>query len=350
MSAMQMSPFAGLSTEQLSNINCTVVSPSTGANVDWPLWYIETAAQARLINSIHAGARIGAAVVLGVLLLLLARTYRSIMFCLYETNFLILIVGSALELGWIFSFQSSVVELLTGGDIPQSSLNVSVAAGFFSMLLTLTLLATLVMQIYVACSDLRPIWHISIVAVSALACFPTCLIWIWRFVNTCIEELGSNKGLNVVAPESQDWIYDGAWPAYAASTGFCALVLCIKLWIVQRSRAKIGIQKFDPIRVLFTMAAQNTVIPCILAIIGGSMGPDNYGGQSITAAAIPLTAVLLPAGYIVAQYNMLRGTAYQQQQQQALPRIQVAEKKSQYSEPLSADSPYSEHMSYKDRV
>lgn len=286
---------------------------------------------------------------LGVLLLFLARTYRSIMFCLYEANFCIMTIASVLELGWLFSFQSSTIEVLTGGDNPQSSLNVSVAAGFFHMLLTMTLLATLVMQVYVACSDLNRNLQISIVFASILACFPTYLIWIWRFVNTCIEELGSNKGLDIVAPESQNWIYEGAWPSFAASTGFCALILCIKLWVVQRSRAKIGIEKFDPIRVLFTMAAQNTAIPSILAIIGGSMGPQNFGGQSITAAAIPLTAVLLPAGYIVAQYNMLRGTAYQQQQQ-ATPRTQIAEKKSQYSEPYSAESPYSENMSYKDRV
>ncbi|GMM50474.1 alpha-factor pheromone receptor [Starmerella bacillaris] len=297
------SPFAGYSPDELKSLDCYLYYDSLGSDWTYPLGSLDDMMQARVIEAIHCGVRIGSAVVVSGLLFFVARSYKSTLFCMYQTNFLLMIISSALQLAYLLGFGASLTIFMTAGTMPVNNQNVSIASSVFQTILVMSLLGTLVCQIYVACGDQNRKIRYTVTAIAAVGCFPTYFIWLWRVVLVGIQNIDStwndltwNSDIT-----SGRWVFLGAWSAFAASTSFCSFILCAKLWIVNHKRASLGIQKFDPIKMLLTMAIQNSVIPAILAIISAAMSPNNFGAKSISASTIPITAVLLPMGYIWAQ-------------------------------------------------
>jgi len=295
--------FGNMTVQQLQEQNVVLWDVNGVRALVYSLGSLDDIMQARLIGAIHSAVRITAAVIVGTVLALIARGFRSPLFILYQLNFLFMLISSALETSWIFSFNASITEYMSLGDIPQSSLNLSVAAGVFLTLLIMSLLASLVLQIYFSCADLYVWQQWGVTATAALGCFPAYLIWIWKVTLIAIEDLGPNSGGNNggFGIVEDNWVFYGAWPSFAASTSFCSIILCIKLYLVQRKRTQMGIDTFNPMKVLLLMAVQNSALPAVLAIIAAGMNQNDLSSQSIGAAAIPLTAVLLPVGYIWAQ-------------------------------------------------
>lgn len=277
--------------------------------MNYPLGSLDNMMHTRVIEGIHCGVRVGAAVVLFGLLFFIARSYRSPLFCMYQANFVLMIVSSALQMSYLFGFGESLTISMTAGDMPTSQQNLSIASSVFQTLLVMCLLATLVCQIYVACGDQQRRIRFAITMAAVIGCFPTYFIWLWRLVLVGIQNLSSSIDDITWSNDTttDQWVFLGAWRSFAASTSFCSLILCLKLWMVNRKRASLGIQKFDPIKMLLTMAIQNSVIPAILAIVSAAMSPDNFGAQSVSASTIPVTATLLPMGYIWAQRQQVPG-------------------------------------------
>lgn len=301
--AASTAAFQGYSPSALESFECYLFYDASGDSWAYPLGAIDQMMYTRIIIGIHCGVRIGVAVVLFGLLFFVARSYRSALFCMYEVNFFLMVVSSALQLGYLFSFAESLTIAMTSGDTPTSQKNLSIASSVFQTILIMSLLATLVCQIWVACSDQRRRIRYAVTFIGIIGCFPTYFIWIWRLSLVGVQNHSSAENAITWAntTTTDEWVFLGAWRSFAASTSFCSLILCIKLWLVNRKRASMGIQRFDPIRILLTMAIQNSVIPGILAIVSAAMSPNNFGAQSVSASTIPITAVLLPMGYIWAQ-------------------------------------------------
>lgn len=307
--------FAGNSVEQLRNLTTYLYyGPNPDQVLGYPLFSLDEFFQYQCIVAIHSSVRIASACVICLLLFLISQRYKSLLFVLYQSNFLLMMVGGSLELGWVLSYNGSLTQFMTTASPDHTGYNVSMAASVFQTVLMLTLLATLVVQIYVSFSDQKRQYQLGVTGLAVLGCFPSYLICIWRLVIVGISLYSSSApttngyGLtffanDIVKGDGYVWVVEGAWGAFAASCAFCSIILCIKLYFVSRTRAKMGLVKFDALRILFTMALQNSVIPSILAIVSAAINPNNLGGKCVEASAIPICACMLPMGFIWAQYK-----------------------------------------------
>lgn len=320
-SNQETAPFAGSTIQQLHDLHTYVYyGPDPDQVLRYPIYALDKFLHYQCITSIHSAVRIASAFVLCLLLFLVSQRYKSLLFILYQTNFLLMMVGGGLELGWVMSYNGSITQFMTATSPNTVGYNVSMAASVVQTVLILNLLATLVVQIYVSFSDQRRQYQLGVTGLAMLGCFPAYFICIWRLAIVGISlyspssQASDGFGLVFFASDPVSggkdiWAVLNAWRAFSASCAFCSIILCIKLYYVSRNRAKMGLVKFDALRILFTMALQNSVIPSVLAIVSSAISIDNEGGKSVAASAIPVCACMLPMGFIWAQYKTTHPTA-----------------------------------------
>lgn len=301
MSNQTLDLFSGLTPTELKNLTTFIANDNGTYFYEFLLGTLDESVESHLVTAIHSSVRLAAAVIVAVVLAIVAKNPRSPMFVMYQLNFFFMFLESTLELAWLFGFGASLTEFMTAGDIPLSSRQTSVAAGFFSTMLIISLLASLVVQVYFSCSDLYAHQQWLATGVALLACFPTYFIWIWRLALVGIEEIRLTGQTGLYGFTSDSWVFYGAWRSFAASTAFCSLMLCCKLLLVRHARKRLGMQTMNPLRIVILMALQNSALPAVLALVACGLDQNNLAAQSIAAGAVPITAVLLPVGYIWAQ-------------------------------------------------
>lgn len=283
------------------NLNATVLLPD-GSVESMPLHLADKFHNSQLQLAIVDGVQIGAAIILSAILCMAARTYKSILFVLYQTNLALLILHSVLNIQNLESSIWSMSWYLTGiTEASDTTINCTIAYSILYWFLIISICATLVVQVHASFCDLSKRNQNLILLASCVAVFPCIFVWGY-FLITNASIASQAKYTEDVSYDQAEWAIDGSWPVFTTTTTVFSAILCIKLFFVLRSRARMGIVHFDPLKAVFTMTLQNSVCPAVLNIVTASL-PDDKTPNSLPAISIAMTVLFLPIGYVWAQYR-----------------------------------------------
>lgn len=283
------------------DLNATVVLPD-GSLESMPLYFADKFHNSQLQLAIVCGLQIGASIILSAILWMAARSYKSILFVLYQTNLGLLIIHSALAIQNLESSVWSMSWYFTGiTEASDTTINCTIAYSIFYWFLIITICATLVVQIHASFCDLSKRNQCLVLAASCLAVFPCIFVWGYYLITNAVIS-NQAKYTEQVSYDQALWAINGAWPVFTATTTVFSAVLCVKLFVVLRARAHMGIVHFDPLRAVFIMTLQNSVCPAILNIVTASL-PDESTPNSLPAISMAITVLFLPIGFVWAQYR-----------------------------------------------
>lgn len=287
------------------SFNATVHLPD-GSFTTMPLDYADYYLKSQLQVAITFGVRLGASIVLSAILWMVARTYTSILFILYQLNLILMIIHAALNIQNLESPLWSMTWYFTGvTEVDDTGINCAMTASVLGWFLIISICATFVVQIHAAFADLSTAKRVGVLIASCVAAFPCVFVWGYYLI-TNAKIAGDVNDTGAIAFEGAQWAINGAWPVFAVTTTVFSAVLCAKLLVVVRTRARMGIEHFDPLRAVLVMTLQNSVIPAIFSIVCAAL-PNVHEANSLPSIAILLTVIFLPTGYIWAQYRSITG-------------------------------------------
>lgn len=261
--------------------------------------------------------RVLACALMSLLLILAARTYKSLLFVLYQTNFFFMIIQAALSLAYYNSGANTFTfwmytNILTDTNFvsPYHDRALSAAATIFSLLTMYSLLTTLIVQIWAAFGNFERTKRRLATAAAVLGCFPCFFIWTWYTIESAITTLDADtREYNGYAftMKNSKWAQNGAYPVFTATITLWSVVLSLKLWFAARLRLRLGLERFNPIKLIMIIVLENGAASAILAIVGQAAKkslPSHFG--SIT---LMVTVVMLPLGYVWVQFETSRESA-----------------------------------------
>ena len=140
-------------------------------------------------------------------------------------------------------------------DVPMSALGVSIGSATLSLLLVIAVETSLALQVQVVCIDLATVHRRAIFAVSATVALVAVAVRFVLVVRTdeLILALADQSVLDVLEAATLN--------ATAISIFYFAAVFTTKLGFAIHKRRRLGLHKWGPMQVLFTMGCQTLIVP-----------------------------------------------------------------------------------------
>ncbi|CEP63495.1 alpha-factor pheromone receptor STE2 LALA0_S08e03774g [Lachancea lanzarotensis] len=243
-----------------------------------------------ITQGIIFGTRIGAAVITIVILMMVSKNRKTPIFISNQISLLLVVLQSALYLGYLFSPSASVsyTVALMPGSIPTSKLHPFAAANVFQTLLVAAIEASLILQVRIIFkSDTLKTAGRALLAVASGLALATVVVYLVATVKS-ISAVYKNAD---AFPDQ--YLYNIGVILQSTSINFMTLLLTVKLLLAVRSRRFLGLKQFDSFHILAIMSFQTLIFPSVLFILAYALS-GNPNTVYLNSIAVLLVTLSLP--------------------------------------------------------
>lgn len=243
----------------------TVLAPDGTTPIPIPLAFIQQVQSNTIAMGIVQGTQLGAAALLLVCLFLITKKdkLRSLLFILNAVAlFLVVIRGIVSGIGFtgpFFDWYRFSTQYYANTDHAKA---VSVAADLLTLLLTIVIEMSVLLQVRIVCCTLEPIWRHAVnvsntlmaAVVIGMRLAVSTLTIKWNILGVQHETEWQFEHLTKFAKASNI--------AFIVSIGISVTVFCGKLAFAIHRRRSMGMKQFGSMQVVLIMGCQTMILPC----------------------------------------------------------------------------------------
>ncbi|KAH7068289.1 fungal pheromone mating factor STE2 GPCR-domain-containing protein [Paraphoma chrysanthemicola] len=240
---------------------------------------------------INYGSQVGASLAILLVLLLLTRSEKrkSTIFIINAACLLTNAIRCILFCCYVTSAMMHPYTLMSGdySHVKQNDLSVSVATNIFTLIVSILVMFSLSLQVWVVCVTSMPIHRFIIMGVTTIvACVATGFKM--AYVILTIRET-----LNWASMQPYIYLVSTSYIMQAVAIWLYSCVFTYKLGHAILQRRKLNMPQFGPMQIVFIMGCQTMVIPAIFSCFQFRRDTPELGAQALTVVCIflPLSAI-----------------------------------------------------------
>ncbi|KAN0083459.1 Fungal pheromone mating factor STE2 GPCR domain containing protein [Elaphomyces granulatus] len=211
------------------------------------------------------GSQLGASIILAIVLCVVTRpeNRRSPVFILNNCALILNVIRLICDAVYFNSAFNEVYAYFSNdfSSVPPGAYANSILAVIVIILLLICVEASLILQAQIVCANLRRLYRRSILGASILV----ALVPIGLHMGMAIEN--AIYILNATDFSSFVWLQSAKLIALTISVCFFSAIFFIKLAYAIRQRERLGVRKFQPMRVICIMSFQTMIIPVVFLIL-----------------------------------------------------------------------------------
>lgn len=266
--------------------------------------------------SIVNGAQIGATLILILVLLLLTRSEKrkSSIFIINAACLLFNLIRCILASSFTTStLQHPYAQLIQDFTrVTKVDLATMVAANTFTMIVTILIMVSLSMQVWVVCVTTAPI-HRTMIMFSTTIVALVAIAWKGVYCIINIRETLAHR-----STQAFGWALQGSYITQAAAICLYSFIFTYKLGHAIHQRRKLKMPKFGPMQIVFIMGCQTMIIPGTFALFPllppthlhiYTNPTQQYSPSSNSAPKSPNLAPSPPPSYAFSYPSALSGPA-----------------------------------------
>ena len=208
---------------------------------------------------INDGSQLGASIILAIVLCVLAqpKNRRSPVFILNSCALILNVIRLICDAIYFNSAFTEVYSFFSNdfSRVPPGAYANSILATIVIILLLICVEASLILQTQIACANLCRLYRRSILGVSILVASVPIGLHMGMAIENAIYILAAADFSSFM------WLQLAKLIALTISVCFFSAIFFIKLGYAIRQRKRLGVRKFEPMRVICIMSFQTMIIP-----------------------------------------------------------------------------------------